>query len=51
MDKKKLLENSKIMKEAETPKAYNQEINLDNLDLERPYTLEEFEYINSWLKN
>ncbi|RIA97868.1 hypothetical protein C1645_751396 [Glomus cerebriforme] len=36
---------------AETPKVYNQEINLDNLDLERSYTLEEFEYINSRLKN
>ena len=33
---------------AETPKA---EINLDNLDLERSYTFEEFEYINSQLKN
>jgi Uma2 family endonuclease len=33
---------------AETP---NQEIDLDNLDLERSYTLEEFEYINSRLKN
>ncbi|RIA94018.1 hypothetical protein C1645_818680 [Glomus cerebriforme] len=36
---------------AETPKVYNQEIDLNNLDLERSYTLKEFEYINSWLKN
>jgi hypothetical protein len=36
---------------AETPKAYNQEIDFDNLDLERSYTLEEFEYINGRLKN
>jgi Uma2 family endonuclease len=36
---------------AETPKAYNQEIDLDNLDIERSCTLEEFEYINSRLKN
>ncbi|RIA94806.1 hypothetical protein C1645_863852 [Glomus cerebriforme] len=36
---------------AEMPKVYNQEIDLDNLDLERFYTLEEFEYINSQLKN
>ncbi|PKK67709.1 hypothetical protein RhiirC2_851970 [Rhizophagus irregularis] len=35
---------------AETSKAYNQEIDLDNLDLERSYTLEEFEYINNRLK-
>ncbi|GBC04733.1 hypothetical protein RclHR1_05830011 [Rhizophagus clarus] len=36
---------------AETPKAYDQEIDLANLDLERSYTLEEFEYINSRLEN
>ncbi|CAG8617911.1 3266_t:CDS:2, partial [Funneliformis mosseae] len=36
---------------AKTPKAYNQEIDLDNLDLDRSYILEEFEYINSRLKN
>ena len=29
----------------------SQEIDLDNLNLERSYTLEEFEYINSRLKN
>ncbi|RIA86989.1 hypothetical protein C1645_740456 [Glomus cerebriforme] len=36
---------------AEIPKVYNQEIDLDNLDFKRSYTLEEFEYINSKLKN
>ncbi|CAB5374332.1 unnamed protein product [Rhizophagus irregularis] len=34
-----------------TSKVYNQEIDLDNLNLERSYTLEEFKYINSQLKN
>lgn len=32
-------------------KVYNQEIDLDNLNLERSYILEEFEYINNQLKN
>ncbi|GBC25885.2 hypothetical protein GLOIN_2v1770913 [Rhizophagus irregularis DAOM 181602=DAOM 197198] len=36
---------------AKTPKACNQEIDLNNLDLKRSYTLEEFEYINNRLKN
>ncbi|CAB4405813.1 unnamed protein product [Rhizophagus irregularis] len=36
---------------AKTSKVYNQEIDLDNLNFERSYTLEEFEYINSQLKN
>ncbi|CAG8724490.1 3442_t:CDS:2 [Rhizophagus irregularis] len=34
-----------------TSKVCNQEIDLDNLNLERSYTLEKFEYINSQLKN
>jgi len=46
-----LFPNFHLQNMAETPKAYNQEIDLDNLDLERSYTLEEFEYINSQLKN
>ncbi|RIA99606.1 hypothetical protein C1645_746677 [Glomus cerebriforme] len=36
---------------AETSKVYNQEIDLNNLDLKRSYTLKEFKYINSRLKN
>jgi Uma2 family endonuclease len=36
---------------AEPPKDYSPEIDLENLDLERSYTLEEFEYINSRLRN
>src|SRR6266542_3133636 len=46
-----LFPNFHLQNMAETPKAYNQEIDLDNLDLKRSYTLEEFEYINSQLKN
>src|SRR6266496_86512 len=46
-----LFPNFHLQNMAETPKAYNQEIDLDNLNLERSYTLEEFEYINSRLKN
>ncbi|CAG8457482.1 16467_t:CDS:2 [Funneliformis caledonium] len=36
---------------SKTSKAYDQQIDLDNLDLKRTYTLEEFEYINNQLKN
>ncbi|RIA86682.1 hypothetical protein C1645_779162 [Glomus cerebriforme] len=36
---------------SETPEAHSYKIDLDNLDLEHSYTLEEFEYINSRLKN
>src|SRR5436190_1885840 len=36
---------------AEPSKDYSPEIDLENLDLERSYTLEEFEFINSRLKD
>ena len=36
---------------AEPPKDYSPEIDFENLDLERSYTLEEFKYINSRLRN
>lgn len=36
---------------AETPEDYRQELDLNNLDLEHLYILEEFKYINNRLKN
>src|SRR4051794_28223062 len=46
-----LFPNFHLQNMSKTSKAYSQNIDLDDLDLKRTFTLEEFKYINSQLKN